>query len=395
MSISVSSTNAVDQISATLLEAAKAVEGDVKADEAMTAANAAASAEPVQVDARTTLIQGGFVERILGETHTAAAVAPAQVHAEHIDKSAETANLQTFARPHAANPEAMRERDSLMVPTDKNGHNEFALPASLLVPATLVGLQVDPGAAWAMQGRGFGPDLGPLHEARVDDRHAPHAPIEEESPEPEENEEAPAPAAEEHADHADSVEFTDEDASAWCDALTRALRAALAAKAPPPALLLAAQQWQRGRCVVLACPQNADPAAAAWAFVLWPRKQAARRADDVGTPRLALYGARVEARLQWATAPTAPRWHYVRVIKQHHPRTGRQLVPSTAEPCGRVPCEVQLGPVLARPLRSCDVCLRINAVRRFWIALGTQWSMHVLVCSHALLGDAVVEENVR
>jgi len=146
---------------------------------------------------------------------------------------------------------------------------------------------------------------------------------------------------------------------------------------------------------VLACPQNSDPAAAAWAFVLWPRKQLARRADDVRTPQLALYGARVEARLQWSTRPTAPRWHYVRVIKQHHPRTGRQLVPSTAEPCGRVPCEVQLGPVLARPLRNCDVCLRINAVRRFWIALGTQWSMHVVVCSHALLSNEAVEENIR
>jgi hypothetical protein len=83
------------------------------------------------------------------------------------------------------------------------------------------------------------------------------------------------------------------------------------------------------------------------------------------------------------------------VIKEHHPRSGRQLIPNTpADPGGRVPCEVQLGPVLARPLRCCDVCVRINAARRFWNALGAQWSMQVIVASQPLIGTgAAAEEN--
>jgi hypothetical protein len=393
MSLTVSPTNAVEKIAATLLEAAKAIEGEAKAEQALTAANAADAAEPVHADANLTLVQGGFVERILGEPHGAVATAPAQVHAEHVDKGPETANLQTFARPHAANPEPTRQSDPTL-PQDKHAHSEYAVPSALLVPTTLVSLQIDPAAAWAMQGRGFGPDLTRLHEARVEERHSAHAPVEEELPEDEEQDGAPEPVAEEQADKADSIEFADADASTWREALTRALRSALAEHGAPPALLLAAQQWKRGRCVVLACPQSADPAAAGWAFVLWPRKQPLRRAEDAPPP-LSLYGVRVEARLHWGSRPGAPRWCYERVIKQHHPRTGRQLIPATAEPSGRVACEVQLGPVLARPLRSCEVCLRINAVRRFWVALGTQWSMHVVVCSHALLGHEALEENDR
>ena len=392
MSLSISPTNAAEKIAATLLEAAQAVEGEAKAEQAMTAANAGDAAEPVHADANVTLVQGGFVERILGEPQAAVAAAPAQVHTEHVDKGAETANLQTFARPHATNPEPTRQSD-LTLPQDKHAHSQYAVPSALLVPTTLVSLQIDPGAMWAMQGRGFDPDQTRLHEARVDERHSAHPPIEEEPPE-EEQDGAPEPVAEEHAENTDNIEFADEDAGAWCDALTRAVRNALAAPSVPPALLFAAQQWKRGRCVVLACPQSADPAAAAWAFVLWPRKQLARQAEDPPAP-VSLYGVRVEARLHWASRSGAPRWCYERVIKQHHPRTGRQLIPASVDPSGRVACEVQLGPVLARALRSCDVCIRINAVRRFWVALGTQWSMHVVVCSHALLGHEAVEENDR
>jgi hypothetical protein len=32
------------------------------------------------------------------------------------------------------------------------------------------------------------------------------------------------------------------------------------------------------------------------------------------------------------------------------------------------------------------VCLRIQSVRRFWSALGSQWSVHVVVCSTPLAG---------
>jgi hypothetical protein len=393
MSLTISPTHAIENAAATLLEAAKAVDGEVKPEQVMAAANAADAAEPMHADANVTLVQGGFVERILGEPHAAVAAAPGQVHAEHVAKGAETANMQMFARPHAANPEPTRQADPTL-PQDQHAHSEFAVPAAQLVPVALVGLQVDPAAAWALQARGFDPDMTRLHEARVEERHAPHRSIEEELPEEDEEEPTPESAAKEQSDQTDEVEFADDDASLWRDALTRALRSALAGKAAPPALLLAAEQWQRGRCVVLACPQSADPSAAAWAFVLWPRKQPARRAEEAPPP-LSLYGVRVDARLQWASRLGAPRWCQVRVIKQHHPRTGRQLVPAAADPSGRVACEVQLGPVLARPLRSCDVCVRINAVRRFWVALGTQWSMHVVVCSHALLGHDTVEEDVR
>src|SRR5882672_4351517 len=393
MSLSVSPTHAIEQIASALIEVTRAVEGEAKTEPAMTAANAAATADPVHADATVTLVQGGFVERILGEMHTTVAAAPAQVHAEHVDKSAETANMQTFARPHAPNPEPLRPSDTAL-PSDKHAHSEFSVPSALLVPTTLIGLQVEYATRWPMTARGFDPDLTPLHEARVGDRHGAPAPVEEEPFAQEEEEAAPEQAAEETPDQSGSVVFTDEDAGAWREPLTQALRSALAAKVPPHALLLAAEQWQRGRCVVLVCPQGTDPAGAGWAFVLWPRKQAARGADNARPP-LSLFGLRVEARLQWSARPTFPRWFHVRVIKEHHPRTGRQLVPSAADPSGRVACEVQLGPVLARALRTCDVCVRINAVRRFWIALGTQWSMQVVVCSHALLGHAAVEENLR
>jgi hypothetical protein len=373
MSLNVSPTTAIEHAVSALVEAAKAVEGDAKAQ---------------QAELNVTLVQGGFVERILGESLPAVAAAPAQAAIEHIDKSAETANMQTFARPHAPNPEPQRQADTAL-PTDKHGRSEFAIPAALLVPTTLVGLQVQHAASWPMSARGFDPDLSPLHEARVHDREPAPYPVEEEPQEEPEETIAPEPVAEEEHDTSCGVVFAD-DEGAWCEALTRALRVALAAKVPPRALLVAAEQWQRGRCVVLACPQGLDPAGAAWAFVLWPRPRAGR-ASGAASP-LALFGLRIEARLQWSALPTGAKWCHVRVIKQHHPSTGRQLIPSAPDPSPRVACEVQLGPVLARPLRCCDVCLRINAVRRFWNALGTQWSMQVVVSSHPLLEDDVVKD---
>jgi hypothetical protein len=152
---------------------------------------------------------------------------------------------------------------------------------------------------------------------------------------------------------------------------------------PPRALVAADEQWRRGRCVVLACPQGDDPAAAAWAFVLWPR----RPQGAVDPHTIKVHGTRVEANLQWSRPPTPGTWLHMRVMKQHHPRTGRQLVPATAEPSGRVPCEVQLGPVLARTLRACEVCLKVGAVRRLWNALGSQWSLFVVVSATPLVSD--------
>lgn len=394
MSLSVSPTQAIEKAVTALIEAAKAVEGEAKAEHAAGAANAAHAAEPVHAETTTTLVQGGFVERILGETQTAAAAAPAQAHVEHIDKSAETANMQALARPHAPNPEAPRHADTAL-PANQHAHSAYAVPSALLIPTTLIGLQVEHATTWPMPGRGFDLNPVPLYDARVHERDAAPQPFEDEPPaEQEEEEAAPEPVAEEKTETGCGVVFADEDDGAWCDALTRVLQAALDTKVPPRALMLAAEQWRRGRCVVIACPQGADPAGAAWAFVLWPRAQPARRTDG-SAPPLLLFGLRVEARLQWSAPRNGAAWRHVRVIKQHHPQSGRQLVPSAADPSGRVACEVQLGPVLARPLRCCDVCVRINAVRRFWTALGTQWSMHVVVSSHALLEDGVAEENDR
>jgi hypothetical protein len=228
MSLSVSPTHAIEQVASALIEATKAVEGEAKTEQAMAAANAAATTEPVHADATVTLVQGGFVERILGEVHTTVAAAPAQVHIEHVDKSAETANMQTFARPHAPNPEPLRPSDTAL-PSAKHAHSEFSVPSALLVPTTLIGLQVEYATTWPMTARGFDQDLTPLHEARVGDRHGAPLPVEEEPLEEDEEEAAPEQAAEETRDQSGAVVFTDEDTGAWCEALTQALRSALAA----------------------------------------------------------------------------------------------------------------------------------------------------------------------
>jgi hypothetical protein len=101
---------------------------------------------------------------------------------------------------------------------------------------------------------------------------------------------------------------------------------------------------------------------------------------------------RVEARLQWSAPPHEGQWCHARVVKEHHPRSGRQLVAcgsTSGETATHVACEVQLGPVLARSVRWCDVCVRINAVQRFWNALGAQWSVHVVVSAMPLAGVRV------
>jgi hypothetical protein len=384
MSLSVHSVGALEQASAALTAAVEPVENDTNAQQTAAPTGAAAA---TRAEINTALVQGGFVERILGEVQTTAAAPPAEPPGVRTEKGVETATLQTMARPHATVAEPPRPADTAPQPgAQANAHapSDFALAASLLVPVTLTGLVVEHATAWPLPGHGFDHDPETWFRTRARDRDAPPPPPVEEFEE--EQAAAPEPVKEKTAD-ADTcgVLFNDEENGAWCEALTRALRLALAAKIPPHALLLAAEQWRRGRCVVLACPQYADPAGPAWAFVLWPRKQLARSADG-SAPALSLFGVRVEARLQWSALRAGAKWCHTRVIKEHHARTGRQLVPTAPpEPNGRVGCEIQLGPVLARPMRCCDVCVRINAARRFWNALGTQWSVHVIVSSHALI----------
>jgi hypothetical protein len=168
-----------------------------------------------------------------------------------------------------------------------------------------------------------------------------------------------------------------EDDGRWCEPLTRGLQAQLNQLVVPPALLAAAEQWQRGRCVVLACPQADDPGLG-WAHVLWPR-------GECTTP-LALQGLRVDAQLQWRTLPPAPRWLHTRMVREHHPRHGRQLIAADAPaPSTVLACEVQLGPQLERVPRRCEVRVQIRSAQRFWAALGRQWSVLVVVSARALL----------
>jgi hypothetical protein len=291
--------------------------------------------------------------------------------ADSADIGPQSGAAQTLGRPHAPVLEPLRPADASL-PHSTFAGSEFAIPADQLVPATLTSLQVEGSAAWALL------------------RQAPFRPLSRPAPgtQPEPRDPVPRHEPETGADsgHSDPDDPADEtpagpmpdDPTGWCEPLARALDAALAGAHAPHALHVAADQWRRGRCVVLSCPQGPAASGPAWAHVLWPlRRPAASRS-------LALHGLRVSARLTWSRSPEPGLWRHVRVVKEHHPRRGRQLV---AMGTGGValPCEVQLGPVLARPPRPADVVLRIDAVRGFWAALGTQWSASVLVCAHALV----------
>lgn len=303
-----------------------------------------------------------------------------------LDFSHEAATVQTNWRAPTPAVEVPHRSDEA-VPAMPAAQGELSVPASLLVPATLTGLMVEPALGWAQlpPGGTQWPISPPTPERRRQRRERES----QQEPPPEEAPEAPPPAAARDDGAAPDAVLDAADAGAWCDALSRALRAALAARVVPQALLAAADQWKRGRCVVLACPQGDDPAGPAWAFVLWPRAHAQQTAGGVA-PELTLRGLRVDARLQWSGPPGREQWCHVRVVKEHHPRSGRQLVAldEAAGPAGAqrpLPCEVQLGPVLARSLRWCEVRVRIQAAQRFWNALGAQWSVHVVVSAQPLI----------
>ncbi|MBE7427193.1 MAG: hypothetical protein IT503_05120 [Burkholderiaceae bacterium] len=290
------------------------------------------------------------------------------------DAGHEAATVQTSWRAPTPPAEMHRPHEPIALTTPA-AQAELAVPASLLVPATLTGLQVEPATIWPLPIPGAPAWQQPA--TRIErDREPPHRPRDE--PPAEEPVEPAVQPAQPRPQAPDDV-LDAEAAGAWCEALSAALRAALAQRIVARSLLCAAEQWQRGRCVVLACPQGQDPAGPGWAFVLWPR------ACAPGEP-LALRGLRVEARLQWRTLPPSAPWCHVRVVKEHHPRHGRQLVPSDAAPRGTaLPCDVQLGPVLARSQRWCEVRVHIGAAQRFWAALGKQWSAYVVVSAMPLL----------
>lgn len=292
------------------------------------------------------------------------------------DASHEAATLQTTWRAPTPPAEMHRPHEPTALATPA-AQAELALPSALLVPATLTGLRVEPATIWPLPIPGA-PPWQPT-APRVERRDQPPRRPPDEAP-PEESEEtndAQAPQPQPQAAPDDVLDA--DDAGAWCEPLTASLRAALSRRIVARSLLSAAEQWRRGRCVVLACPQDDDPTGPGWAFVLWPRAAAPDQP-------LALRGLRVEARLQWHTLPPTTPWCHVRVVKEHHPRHGRQLVPSDVSPRdAALPCDVQLGPVLARSLRWCEVRVHIAAAQRFWAALGKQWSAYVVVSATPLL----------
>jgi hypothetical protein len=334
-----------------------------------------------------------LVERVLGDANPAEPVSEPTLPGMDTDPGHESATVQTFSRPLSLANDAARDAAGAP-PSAPQAKSEFALPASLLVPAMLVGLQVEPATGWPLPRRS---EPERPRAAREDGRDRVEADAQR-SDRHQEEPQQPSPAREE-PDTRSAVQeppLAECDSGSWSEALTQALRAALAARMVPQALLAAAEQWQRGRCVVLACPQGSDPAGPAWAFVLWPRPYAnpsPRPAVDgnAAPATLSLFGLRVSARLQWHTLPPNTPWCHARVIKEHHPHRGRQLVApdndiDPAAPSAALPCAVQLGPVLACSLRWCEVRVHIQAAQRFWAALGRQWSVHVVVSARPLVG---------
>ncbi len=379
MDLSITAAHAAEKATAALAEALHAADSDAQSDQQ-------GGLDATRGTTPASLARGGFVERVLGEVHTDAAAAPPRPAGTRVDNALEHGAVQTQARPQAAVPEPVRTHETAL-PAAAHARSDFAVPAALLVPATLIGLQVERAEAWPLPQPAFMPAPPPRLSAAAEREDAPKA--KDEAPSSAARDEEGTAADEQPAaNDPPAVEAQAEDN--WCEALTAALREALAAKVPPQPLLAAAEQWQRGRCVVLACPQGLDPDGAAWAFVLWPRPfSLSRRRSDGSVAPLALFGLRVEARLQWSSPPHEPHWCHVRVVKEHHPRRGRQLVSPGDAGAAPVACEVQLGPVLARSLRWCEVRVRIDAAQRFWAALGAQWSVHVVVCSQSLIRPRV------
>ena len=367
----VTPSNALQAVLAALAEMTAAESAEVQG-EVMAALQPTADAHGLAGLAGLTIGAGHAVEH---GPMRASAESDARHPDARPDKGAESALVQGLARPAAPAGEAARlvEGAAAAIPA---GGSEFSLPGDQLLNAAVIGLQVQPAFAWPLERRGF-------------DAAAPDEPV------PRTESSAEEPAADEQGEddknEADNEEqarlaprsglapdaLVDDD---WSSAVSSALREALRPKPAPQALQAAAEQWRLGRCVVLACPQGSDPAGPAWAFVLWPRP-----GSRAGSP-LALFGLRVDARLHWAQLPPVIDWCHSRVMKEQHPRQGRQLVALDARGTAIVACEVQLGPVPLRTPRWRHACVRVDAVRRFWSALGEQWSVTVVVGARPLPG---------
>lgn len=379
--LSVSAVSPVEKATTALIDALRSAiaEGNTVQEVASAAQNLAAPHE-------APLVQPGFVERVLGEVQADATAAPPRPAGTRADSGLEHGLAQTQARPQPIAAERLHTHDNTLPASDAG--SEFAVPPALLVPVTVIGLQAERAETWPLPQPAFVPMPLPLQGTSASSVQAPRVDVERDAQAQEDQRESEddRAAADGECDTAEAELAPEVETEDWCDELSRTLREVLGAGVPPQPLQIAAGEWRRGRCVVLACPQGVDPAGPAWAFVLWPRTlgQSRPSAEERKTPPL-LRGLRVEAYLQWSDLTPASHWLQVRMVKEHQPHSGRQLVPAGGLSGEPVACAVQLGPVLARLPRGWLVCVRINAAQRFWVALGSQWSVQVVVCSRALL----------
>jgi hypothetical protein len=349
----------------------------------------AAAVEAIHADAPATLdavptlpaaVPGELQSHESARSDTSVPLSEPTLPGSDSDPGHEGATLQTLWRPPTPHAEALHVRDTALLDAPP-AQGDFAVLDALLAPATLTGLRTEPSLAWPLPTPATPWQPTPEAERRRQPR-APVEPRREPAGELAHDETIHAPPSYERAPETPQMVIDADDAGDWCEALTRGLQAQLVHLVVPPALLAASEQWRRGRCVVLACPQRLDPSGPAWAHVLWPRP------EMQSTDKLALRGVRVEARLHWLVLPPVLPWFHARLIREHHPRHGRQMVVADVgftSGATVLPCEVQLGPVLERVLRRCEVRVHVAAAQRFWAALGRQWSVHLVVCARPLL----------
>jgi len=320
-------------------------------------------------------VEAAWAQPVAGEESSSPGE-PAAAALTHADLGSKTAVAQTIVRAPTPADQTPTRLDT-MLPAAAHALSEFAVPAAQPLPATLVGLQTEQSWTRLL----LHPDSPRTGGAADADEPTDDACKHDDATC---NQASDAPEEDDAAD-----EVMDAPADDRCEVLARRLSAAFAATPAPRALATVSEQWQRGRCVLVACPQGADPAGPAWAFVLRPRRLP--RPAAPGRPlSFALRGWHVDARLHWRQRPLDLLWCHARLVKEHHPQHGRQLIAlDEGGAASDLPtCTVQLGPVVVPNHHAAEVCVRIDAVKRLWTALGSQWSVHLLVCSAPLAGSA-------
>lgn len=301
--------------------------------------------------------------------------------ADELAAGGQVRGLTEMARELARGSHALRgAEDAATAPARQEANGtpvEAALAGQARTEAAAPGAAVLAGVVLGLHPAAGGPLRPPVDE--VPGRRPVRWPAEREGHRDAPGEQAPGEdgGSDERASAAASLERAEPVPEApWSAPLLAALRQTAAAPAARAALQAAAEAWERGRAVLLACPSSGPQAQAAWLFVLRPAP---------GGRTLRLCGERLPASLRWAHAGTPGRWWCVRVAKSYSLRRGGQLVTQDESADGRVSCELQLGPFPAALPRWTEALVRVDLARRLWQALGTQWSLPLLVCDQALL----------